>query len=70
MSQSSKVERNEYPDYPGLPSAEAKARMQELLEELCTEKPADTERIGQVWRLLNRLKEPQTFRPGPRRPKR
>jgi hypothetical protein len=66
MNQRSKVEQSEYPNSPRLPTAEAITKMRELLDELCATEPADAAKIGKVWRLLNGLDEPKSFRPGRR----
>ena len=48
-----------YRGYPDLPNPEARDEMTKLLDDLCTTKPADADRLNRIWRILTRQDGPK-----------
>jgi hypothetical protein len=61
-----RVQRNDYPGYPGRLSAEAKDLMLSKLNEICDASPPDARKLMTLWRVLVEGKEPSVKLPKPR----
>jgi hypothetical protein len=64
-----RVQRNDYPGFPGSPTPKTIEDLKSKLEDTLTQKPPNTEKIVKIWRVLMEENPPKSFKPGPRRPR-